>query len=130
MMRSKQVLIIEDNLISLQLMTYLLENAGCSVNTALEGHGGLEKAALLKPDLIICDVHLPGIDGYQVAAALKAQPGLAEIPLVAVTALAMVGDREKLLKGGFDFYISKPIEPEIFATQILAVAEREGVKIG
>lgn len=122
-MMPKTVLIIEDNLISLQLMTYLLETAGFSIFSALDGQEGLELAGK-KPDLIICDVHLPGVDGYQVAAALKAQPALAEIPLVAVTALAMVGDREKLLKGGFDFYISKPIEPETFAAQITALVEK------
>ncbi|MDD4768486.1 MAG: response regulator [Eubacteriales bacterium] len=122
-MMPKKVLIIEDNLISLQLMTYLLETAGFSIFSALDGQEGLELAGK-KPDLIICDVHLPGVDGYQVAAALKAQPALAETPLVAVTALAMVGDREKLLKGGFDFYISKPIEPETFAAQITALVEK------
>lgn len=125
-MGCKQVLIIEDNLSSLQLMTYLLEIAGFIVFTAFEAQEGLEMITLMKPDLIICDVHLPGLDGYQVAAALKAQPDLAKIPLVAVTALAMVGDREKLLRGGFDFYISKPIEPEIFAAQIIAFVEKVG----
>jgi len=119
-----EVLIIEDNRINLQLMTYLVQAAGIAVTTAADGERGLELAALRRPDLIICDVCLPGLDGFQVASALKAQPELKDIPLVAVTALAMPGDRERLLQEGFDYYICKPIEPEHFSALISALIVR------
>ena len=70
------------------------------------------------PDLIICDVLMPDIDGYEVARQLGAHPVLAAIPLVAVTALAMVDDRNKILDSGFDGYITKPIDPETFVSEV------------
>ena len=114
-----EVLIIEDNCINLQLMTYLLQSYGITVATATDGKRGLKLVALLRPDLIICDVYMPGLDGFEVASVLKAQPNLAHIPLVAVTAMARAEDRERLLQGGFDYFISKPIEPKTFATDIV-----------
>ena len=91
-----------------------------SVLTAVDGAEGIETAQRKIIDLIICDVHLPKMDGYAVAGFLKRHPVLHKIPLIAVTALAMVGDREKLLAAGFDGYISKPIIPEKFVQQIEA----------
>jgi CheY-like chemotaxis protein len=70
------------------------------------------------PDLIICDVLMPVIDGYEVARQLGADPVLSAIPLVAVTALAMVDDRRKIIDSGFDGYIPKPIDPEIFVSEV------------
>lgn len=112
------ILVIEDNAISLALVTFLLRSHQFTVLTATDGAQGVELAAQRKVDLVICDVHLPGLTGYQVAAHLKAQPLLKQIPLIAVTALAMVGDREKLLAAGFDGYISKPIDPLRFIQQV------------
>ncbi|MBC7858033.1 MAG: response regulator [Burkholderiaceae bacterium] len=71
-----------------------------------------------RPDLILCDLHLPGLDGRGVLAELKGEPALRAIPVLAVTAQAMPGDREQLLAAGFDGYIGKPIEPETFVGQI------------
>lgn len=119
-----EVLIIEDNPINLQLMTYLLQSYGITVATATDGKSGLKMAEALRPDLIICDIYLPGLDGFEVASVLKAQPNLAHIPLVAVTALARAGDQERLLQRGFDYYISKPIEPKTFATDIVTQVVR------
>jgi two-component system cell cycle response regulator len=81
----------------------------------------LRLAAAERPDLIVCDVQLPGIDGYEVASRLKTQPALRRIPLVAETAMAMVGDRERVLAAGFDGYIAKPIEPAPFIAAIEAL---------
>ncbi len=114
------ILVIEDNAINLALVTFLLSSHQFTVLTATDGAQGVELAAHEKIDLIICDVHLPGLSGYQVAAHLKAQPSLRQIPLIAVTALAMVGDREQLLAAGFDGYISKPIDPLRFIQQVTA----------
>lgn len=123
-MPAAEILIIEDNHFSLQLMAYLLETANFIVNYALNGEEGLEMVKKSKPDLIILDIHLPRIDGYKVAKSIKALPSLAKVPLVAVTAMAMVGDREKILNEGFDFYISKPIQPETFVKQIQVILKK------
>lgn len=112
------ILIIEDNPDNLELMHYILEMHDYRVTPEENGEAGLRAVRELKPDLIICDIQLPGLSGYEIAAALKDEPELNAIPLIAVTAYAMVGDREKILAAGFDSYISKPILPELFAKQI------------
>ncbi|HOO12593.1 MAG TPA: response regulator [Bacillota bacterium] len=114
----ERILVIEDNPINLELITYILKAFNYTVLTATNGSEGIELAHSQRVDLIICDVHLPGMDGYQVARRLKGHPVLGNIPLVAVTALAMMGDRERVLAAGFDSYISKPIIPEKFIKQI------------
>jgi two-component system cell cycle response regulator len=113
-----RILIIEDNEINLSLMTYLLQAAGYEVLEARDGEEGLSSATAGAPDLILCDVQMPKLDGYQFAACMKAAADLKSIPLVAVTALAMVGDREKTASAGFDAYLSKPINPETFVREV------------
>ncbi|KQQ45744.1 sensory box protein/response regulator [Duganella sp. Leaf126] len=115
---SARILIIEDNATNMELMVYLLRAFGYTPLSAADGEAGVAAARRERPDLIICDVHLPKLDGYGVVAALKADPATREIPALAVTALAMVGDRERLLDAGFDNYIGKPIEPDNFIEQI------------
>jgi two-component system cell cycle response regulator len=115
-----RILLIEDNLENLELMRYLLNAYGHSPLLAEDGAKGLDFARSDSPDLIICDIQLPKMNGYQVVEALKRDPVLSAIPCVAVTALAMVGDRERILAAGFDGYISKPIVPETFLKQIEA----------
>jgi len=113
-----RILVVEDNPANLELMSYLLRAYGYTVSSADNGEDGLEAAARDRPDLILCDVQLPRVDGFEVARRLKADAALKTIPLLAVTALAMVGDREKLLATGFDGYLGKPIDPEAFVFQI------------
>ncbi|MYM99001.1 response regulator, partial [Duganella vulcania] len=115
---SARILIIEDNATNMELMVYLLRAFGYEPLSAADGEAGVAAARRELPDLIICDVHLPKLDGYGVVAELKADPALRHIPTLAVTALAMAGDREKLLEAGFDGYIGKPVEPDTFVTQI------------
>lgn len=115
---SAHILIIEDNPDNIQLMVYLLRAFGHFPIEAYNGEEGVEVARREIPDLILCDIHLPKLDGYGVLQHIKNEDLLCRIPVVAVTALAMVGDREKLLNAGFDGYIGKPIEPEIFIDQI------------
>jgi two-component system cell cycle response regulator len=115
---SIRILIIEDNLTNLDLMTYLLRAFGYSISSAQDGLAGLEAAKAGHYDLILTDILMPQLDGFEFARRLKAEPGLARTPLVAVTALAMTGDRERILASGFDGYISKPIEPQAFKAQI------------
>jgi len=115
-----RILIIEDNAANLELMTYLLKAFGHAPMTAGDGEEGLTIASRERPDLIVCDIQLPGMDGYSVAAKIKADRALRGIPLIAVTAFAMVGDRDKILATGFDGYIPKPITPETFVAQVEA----------
>lgn len=113
-----RILIIEDNPANMELMVYLLQAFGHVVLSAFNGEEGLEMARRALPDLILCDVHLPKMDGYGVLQQLKADAALRRIPVIAATALAMVGDRQKLLAAGFDGYLGKPIEPEAFIGQV------------
>lgn len=112
------ILIIEDNPNDLELLNYLFQSSDHHVSTARNGSQGLVSARHDRPDLIICDIQLPEQDGYQVVDQLKRQGGLDEIPLVAVTVLASMGDREKVMAAGFDGYIPKPIDPARFVAQI------------
>src|SRR5712691_4842215 len=113
-----RVLVVEDNPASLDLMVYLLKAFGHMPLLARDGLQGIDVARTELPDLILCDIQLPGADGVQVCEALKKDPALDHIPLIAVTAYAMVGDREKLLAHGFNGYLSKPINPQSFMDQL------------
>jgi len=114
------VLIIEDHADNLELMSYLLKAFGYTTVTAADGPAGVDLARSEDLDLILCDIQLPGIDGFEVARRLKQDQRLRSIPLVAITALAMVGDRERALAAGFDGYIAKPINPETFVASVEA----------
>lgn len=113
-----RILVIEDDPASLELIYYILSAHGYATRTASRGDEGLAAALSDPPDLVICDIQLPGLDGYTIAARLKSDGTLKCVPLVAITALAMVGDRERVLAAGFDAYISKPIDPLNFVAQI------------
>jgi two-component system cell cycle response regulator len=113
-----RILVVEDNPANLDLITYLLEAFGHTPLLARDGRAALELARREAPDLIVCDVQLPDIGGNEIARRLKSRAETRAIPLVAVTALAMVGDREQTMAAGFDGYISKPIVPETFVAQV------------
>ena len=112
------VLVVEDQDENLDLMVYLLTAFGHETLVARDGAEGVAVAAQARPDLVVMDLQMPVMDGYVAAARLKADPGLAEIPLVAVTAYAMVGDQERILRRGFDGYLTKPIDPEVFVSEL------------
>ena len=113
-----QVLVIEDNEQNIYMITYLLENAGFEVVQARDGIAGLDHARSRCPDLIILDIQLPELDGYEVARRLRAQPSLVRVPIVAVTSYAMAGDRERSLSAGCTEYLEKPIEPNSFVASV------------
>ena len=113
-----KVLVIEDNEQNLYLVTFLLERYGLEIIPARTGPQGVALADHVHPDLILLDIQLPGMDGYEVARRLKQNPLLADVPIVAVTSYAMEGDREKGLLAGCVGYIEKPINPETFLMEI------------
>lgn len=119
------ILVVEDTPHNLELMTYLLEAHGHTVTAALTGEEGIKLATKTRPDLIVMDLQLPGIDGYQALAAVRSAAGLTTVPVVAVTSFAMVGDRDRALEAGFDDYLTKPIDPETFTADVdLRLPER------
>ena len=114
----KRILVVEDNEQNLYLATFLLERNCYEVITAQNGFEAIEKAKSEKPDLILMDMQLPEMDGYEATQRIKGIVELKHIPIVAVTSYAMVGDREKTLAAGCVAYIEKPIVPERFVSEI------------
>lgn len=106
-----RILIIEDDAASLELLRYLIEQSGHAALAAADGEAGLRLARESGPDLILCDLQLPGIDGLEIARRLRADPSWMPVKLIAVTAYSMPGDRETALAAGFDRYMTKPIDP-------------------
>lgn len=115
-----RILLVEDNAPSLHLMAYLLRKAGYEPVCTKDGQEGLDSARAEHPDIVLMDLQMPRLDGFEAAARFRRDPALQAVRLVAITALAMVGDREKVLSAGFDGYIAKPITPESFVTQVEA----------
>jgi CheY-like chemotaxis protein len=115
---SDHLLIIEDNAQNFYMMRFLLEKNGFRIVGAETGRLGIEAALRDKPRAILLDIQLPEMDGYAVAAELKRHPELADVPIIAVTSYAMVGDREQILAAGATGYIEKPIDPETFVEEI------------
>lgn len=121
---SAKILVVEDNPANRELATYLLRAFGHTTVEARDGVEGWEAARREPFDLFLCDVHLPRRDGCELARMLKADPELKKVPLVAITALALMGDRARVMEAGFDGYISKPIVPETFVREIESFVER------
>jgi two-component system cell cycle response regulator DivK len=115
-----KILLIEDNEQNLYLATFLLEKSDCVVVPARNGPEGIALARRMPPDLIILDIQLPGMDGYAVARELRRITDLQDVPIVAVTSYAMVGDRQRCLAAGCTGYIEKPINPDTFLKEIEA----------
>ncbi len=123
----KRILVIEDNATNRYLARFLLERAGFEVRTAVDGAEGLELARAGGFDLVVLDIQMPRMDGYETATALQRDPECARVPIVGVSSFAMAGDREKAMRLGFAGYIEKPIDPARFAEQIRGfLAGREG----
>ena len=114
------ILLIEDNEQNRYLTTFLLERHGHVVIPASNGVQGIAAARAHAPDLVLLDIQLPGMDGYDVARALRAIGALRTTPIVAVTSYAMVGDRERALEAGCNGYIEKPINPDTFVDEVVS----------
>ncbi len=113
-----KVLIIEDNEQNIYLLTFILEKSGYEVVQARDGREGIALAIKVQPMLILLDIQLPVMDGYEVAQRLQAGGETQDIPIVAVTSHAMVGDRERVVAAGCTGYIEKPINPETFMSEV------------
>ncbi|TVQ40814.1 MAG: response regulator [Wenzhouxiangella sp.] len=107
---SETLLLIEDNEMNRDMLSRRLARKGYVVEEAVDGQAGLDQAAALRPDLILLDMSLPVKDGWTVAAELKADPDLSGIPVIALTAHAMDGDRQRALEAGCDDYDTKPVD--------------------
>jgi CheY-like chemotaxis protein len=116
-----KILIADDNPVSRELLRELLEAPGREILEAAHGCQALEITAAEKPDLLLLDIHMPLMDGFGVVRQVRENPELANIRVVAVTAYAMQGDRQRALAAGFDDYITKPIDGAALRTQILAL---------
>ncbi|HEY1414809.1 MAG TPA: response regulator [Caulobacteraceae bacterium] len=115
---TKTILIIEDNDLNMKLFADLLEGAGYRVLQSGEGVAGFQIARQERPDLIVMDIQLPAISGLEVTRWIKEDPELAHIPVVAVTAYAMKGDESRMLEGGCEAYMAKPISVAVFLETI------------
>jgi len=114
----KKILVVEDNEQNLYLASFLLERNGYEVITAKDGLEAIENAKAEKPDLILMDIQLPEMDGFEATRRIKEIPEISYVPIIAVTSYAMVGDREKALASGCVGYIEKPFMPETFISEV------------
>ena len=114
----KRILIAEDNLPSRELVREILETEGYDVVEASDGRQALEMIFTAKPDLVVMDIQMPGLDGFKVVSEIRQIPQFAKIPIVALTAYAMAGDEERILAAGFDAYTTKPIDAAVLTKQI------------
>ena len=115
-----RVLVVEDNQANMTLATFLLQSAGHTTLEARDAEAGVTLAGIEQPDLILMDIQLPGMDGLRATAILKADANTRDIPVIALTALAMKGDEARIRAAGCDGYISKPLSYKDFLTTIAA----------
>ncbi len=114
----KKILVIEDNETNMYLITFILKNRGYEVLEARNGEEGVKVTKKEKPDLVIMDVQLPGIDGLEATRRIRESEADEKVSIVALTSFAMVGDKEKALNAGCTGYIEKPINPDTFTLEI------------
>lgn len=117
---SKTILVVEDQEDNRRILRDLLSSRGYDIIEVTDGLAGLDAARREQVDLILMDIQLPGIDGYEATRRIKAEPGLSGITIIAVTSYALSGDRQKALAAGCDDYVAKPYSPR----ELLATIER------
>ena len=114
----KKVLVADDKATGRELVRTVLENSGYQVFEASDGTQAVAEASRIRPDLIILDIHMPGLDGFEVIEKLRADSDFAAIPIIALTASAMMGDRERAMTAGFTGYITKPIRLDALRAEV------------
>ena len=115
---AKRILVVEDHEENRQILRDLLTHAGYEMLEALTGEDGVTAAARERPDLILMDIQLPGLDGYEATRRIKGEPALRHIPIIAVTSYALSGDDQKALAAGSDAYVTKPFSPRALLGKI------------
>jgi two-component system cell cycle response regulator DivK len=124
---SGRILYVEDNPQNIRLVRKMLRPGNYEIIEAMDGHTGFEMAASERPDLILMDINLPDIDGVEVTKRIKAVPALANVPVIALTANAMHGDREHFICSGCDGYLAKPVTRNELLNMVSYFLEREVV---
>ena len=119
-----RILLVEDNEMNRDMLSRRLRREGFEVEVAVDGREGVDRARSVRPDLVLMDMSLPVLDGYEATRLLKNDPGTASIPVVALTAHAMTGDRERSLAAGCDEYDTKPVELPRLVGKIRALLPR------
>lgn len=117
-MTGQKILLVEDNAANMTLATFLLQSAGYQVISATDAETGVGLARTENPALILMDIQLPGMDGLQATAQLRADESTRGIPVIALTALAMKGDEARILAAGCDGYIAKPLDYKVFLATV------------
>ena len=120
-----EILVIEDHEVNRRILRDLLTSASYEMVEAVTGEDGLRMAEAHRPDVVLMDIQLPGLDGYEVTRRMKANPALRHIPIIAVTSYALSGDDVKAFEAGCDAYFAKPYDPIALLTKI-----REYVALG
>ncbi|HEV8307801.1 MAG TPA: response regulator [Methylomirabilota bacterium] len=115
---SRRILVVEDHEENRRIMHDLLQSAGYEMLEALTGEEGVRLAETERPDLILMDIQLPGLDGYEATRRIKGHPALRAIPIIAVTSYALSGDDVKALEAGCDAYVTKPFSPRALLAKI------------
>ena len=115
---SKRILIVEDQEDNRRIMRDLLTSAGYETIEAVSGEEGVAMAQTHRPDLILMDIQLPGLDGYEATRRIKADPALHQIPIIAVTSYALSGDEVKAVAAGCDAYVTKPFSPRLLLAKV------------
>ena len=119
-----RILLVEDNEMNRDMLSRRLAKRGYEVALALDGLQGIEMARRDSPDLILMDMSLPGVDGWEITRRMRADAGLRRVPIIALTAHAMAGDREKALAAGCDEYDTKPVDFARLTAKIAALLAR------
>ena len=115
---SKSILVVEDQEDNRRILRDLLTSAGYEVIEAVTGEEGVASAETHRPDLILMDIQLPGLDGYEATRRIKGNPALRQIPVIVVTSYALSGDEVKAFEAGCDAYVSKPFSPRVLLAKI------------
>lgn len=119
-----RILVVEDNPTNHELLRFLLESRGHAVSSAIDGEEGAALIESEHPEIVLCDLRMPRVDGYGLLRRVRANPALDDVVIVAVTAYSMPDDYRRVREAGFDGYLTKPIDPESFAAQVETMLAR------
>ena len=123
-----RILLAEDNQANIDVMLDYLDARGFAVTVARDGFEAIRAITAAQPDLVLMDIQMPGMDGIEATRRIRAEPSLRGLPIIALTALAMPGDRERCLQAGADEYLTKPVDLRALNTLIQSLLQRRGIR--